>query len=258
MSEPYRVKRFVPSECKDNRVYLIIGARGSGKSFLMFDLLYHLRKQYDYAIAMTSTISTADDLRKVLPPSFVYQDGYDYYKADKFVNVCDKLVKERVIKKGLMILDDCIHDTKCMKTKTQMTLHLNGRHMNSSVISTTQFSLLLGTAIRTNIDYVFALWDPVVANRKRLFEHYYGMFANFKEFDMIFKECTADHGCMVLDRTQGSNEPEDMIKWYRASSPPSFKIGKPSFFKLSQSAQYQQTQKVDKDDADVKKISKKK
>jgi type II secretory pathway predicted ATPase ExeA len=76
------LEKFNPAQAKPHRIWLIIGTRGSGKSVLLKDLLYNTSGAYDYGMAMTATHSSAETLRQIFPPSLVYDQGYDFDKAD--------------------------------------------------------------------------------------------------------------------------------------------------------------------------------
>jgi hypothetical protein len=131
-------------------------------------------------------------------------------------------------------MDDVVFDNKILKNTTQQSLHLNGRHYNTSIFETSQYSMLIPTAIRANIDYIFALKETVRANRRRLYENYFGVFPTFAEFERVFSEVTKDYGALVLDRTQSSGLIKDLIKYYRApKSTPPFKLGRRVFYRLS-------------------------
>ena len=56
------------------------------------------------------------------------------------------------------------------------SLFMNGRHYKILFIITMQYALGVPPSLRTNIDYVFILRENYVSNRKRLYEHYVGMF----------------------------------------------------------------------------------
>ena len=58
----YELRQFDPASCKPHRIWLIIGARGTGKSKLMQDLVYKTRKNYDLGMVMTATTSTVKTL----------------------------------------------------------------------------------------------------------------------------------------------------------------------------------------------------
>lgn len=113
-------------------------------------------------------------------------------------------------------MDDVAYDKRVLQTQTQRCLALNARHYKVTVFNTTQYAMSVPPVIRANIDYVIALRDTTVANRKKLYEHYYGCFSSFQQFEQVFQAVTANFGALVLDRTAASGRLEDQIRWYQA------------------------------------------
>ena len=64
--------RFEPSAMlKPGSVVVITARRNSGKTVLLRDLMFHLRKSIDVTMAMTQSVSSADMLREHVPSSCV-------------------------------------------------------------------------------------------------------------------------------------------------------------------------------------------
>jgi len=230
----YRIEKFDPVKSKNDAMWLVIGPRNTGKSVLTKSLLYATRERYDISVGMTMTEESAAEMRSYMPPIFVYNNGYDYAAADRFVSVCQTIRKKQKTRHALMVLDDCMFDPKVMKTVTQNNLHLNGRHYNATQFNTAQYCMIIPNVIRTNVDYVIVLRDSILANKRRLYEYFFGMFPSLSEFTKVFDSCTQNYGAMVLDKTSPSTKLKDCVKWYRASKDvPQFKIGKPIFYKYS-------------------------
>jgi hypothetical protein len=125
-------------------------------------------------------------------------------------------------------------ESNVMKTKTQKEIHMNGRHSHLTVFNTTQYCMDIPSNIRSNIDYVFALRENITVNKKRLFDYFYGLFPNYKEFNKVFMECTSDYGALVIDKTQPTASVENCLFHYKAMGRlPEFKIGRRIYFKLS-------------------------
>ena len=93
-----------------------------------------------------------------------------------------------------------------------------------------QFALGIPPNLRGNIDYVFILRENYISNRKRIYDHYAGMFPTFEIFCQVMDQCTENYECLVIDNTSKSNKIEDQVYWYKASPHESFKIGAPEFW----------------------------
>jgi hypothetical protein len=230
----YHFSEFKPEEAKRDRIWLIIAPRGSGKSVLLVDLLSKTSKHYDFGLGMTATRDTVEVFKDFLPADMIYSNGYDYEAADTFLEVSKQLSDEKKERHGVLILDDCMFDSKVCKSKTQQNLHLNGRHYNTTIFNTTQYAMIIPPVIRSNIDYVLCLQELKLSNRRRLFEMFYGCFPSFAVFNTVFTNVTREYGCLVLDNTTTSGKIEDVIKWYRANPKiPDFRIGKRVYFKMA-------------------------
>jgi hypothetical protein len=199
----------------------------------MKDLLYNTRKKYDIGVAFTATQSTVDVFKEFLPSSLIHTKGYDYGKADQYLSKCKELTSRGKQRNTLMILDDCVFDQGVMKSDTIPEIHLNGRHSYITLFNTCQYAMIIPPVIRSNVDYVCVMMDSVLANRKRLYEFFFGNFPNFQQFDIVFTQVTANHGCLILDKTQPSGSVNDSVFYYKAKTDlPQFRIGKRMFFEM--------------------------
>lgn len=225
--------KFDPSTAERHRVWLIIGCRGSGKSVLLRDLLYKTRDHYDFGVGMTATHTTAEALRKMFPPTLVYKDGYNFEAVDKLLASAKSLVARDKPRNTLLLLDDCAFDPKVMGALAMKEIHLNGRHSRITLMSTTQYMLTVGPLIRSNVDYVIALQDSNLQNRKKLFQYFFGCFPSFAQFDAVFREVTQDYGAMVLNNTNKSGSVSESISWYKADSvPENFRLMKSKIYNM--------------------------
>ena len=110
---------------------------------------------------------------------------------------------------------------------------MNGRHYKILFMITMQYALGIPPNLRTNIDYVFILRENYVSNRKRLYEHYAGMFPTFEMFCQVMDQCTENYECLVINNNAKSNKLSDQVFWYKAEPRPDFKIGGSSYWDYS-------------------------
>jgi hypothetical protein len=105
------------------------------------------------------------------------------------------------------------------------------------LVLTMQYPLGIPPTLRTNIDYVFILREPYIANRKRIYENFAGMFPTFESFCQIMDNCTENYECLVIDNNVKSNRLVDQVHWYKADSHSDFKLGTKEFWELSKNVQ---------------------
>ena len=126
--------------------------------------------------------------------------------------------------RAFLILDDCLYDQSWIKDKNIRSLFMNGRHFKILFLITMQYALGIPPNLRTNIDYVFILRENYVSNRKRLYEHYAGMFPNFEMFCQVMDQCTENYECLVIHNNAKSNKLTDQVFWYKADAHDDFRL----------------------------------
>ena len=75
--------------------------------------------------------------------------------------------------------------------------------------------------------------EPYIANRKRIWENYAGMFPTFESFCQVMDQCTENYECLVIDNNTKSNRLHDQIFWYKAEPHNDFRLGAKEFWELS-------------------------
>ena len=96
-----------------------------------------------------------------------------------------------------------------------------------------QYLLGIPPNLRTNIDYIFILRENIINNRKKLYDHYAGMFPTFEMFSQVMDHCTENYECLVIHNNAKSNKLEDQVFWYKAEAHDDFKVGDESFWEYS-------------------------
>ena len=243
-----QLRKFDMNQIKDDKVVVLIGKRDTGKSFLCKDLLYHHR-DIPCGQVISGTEAANGFYSKLVPKLFIHEE----YQGSVIQNVLkrqklmiDKLKSNSNLDPRLfLILDDCLYDNTWVKDKNVRSLFMNGRHFKVLFIITMQYALGIPPNLRTNIDYVFILRENYVSNRKRLYEHYAGMFPTFEMFCQVMDQCTENYECLVIDNNSKSNKLDDQVFWYKASERGEFRIGADDYWSYSQSNY------VDKDKEEV-------
>jgi hypothetical protein len=107
---------------------------------------------------------------------------------------------------------------------------MNGRHVHTMFILTMQYVMGIPPNLRSNIDFIFLLRENIVANRRRLYEQFAGMFPDFDSFSQVMDQCTENYECLVIDNTTKSNKLEDQVFWYKAAPHPDFRLCAPEYW----------------------------
>lgn len=226
----YNFKRFDPSTIRDDKVIAITARRGSGKTTLMTDLLYH-KRHIPAGIVMSATEEGNSHYGKFIPSRFIY-NNYSDDVIQKLIARQKKLLgdKEKDVN-VFLILDDIAFDKSIFRKESMRYMFMNGRHLKILMILSMQFSLDLPPALRSNVDYLICFADNNQTNQKRLYDHFFGNFPTFQSFQMAFQSLTKDYSCMILDNTVTSGKLEDSVFWYKAEFHRPFRIGADAYWK---------------------------
>jgi hypothetical protein len=232
---------FKPNENK-GPVVVLIGKRDTGKSFLVRDLLY-----YQQDIPIGTVISGTEEgngfYAKMVPKLFVHHE-YNSAIIENILKrqrtVLKQIKKEmetykrsNIDPRAFVILDDCLYDNTWSRDKLMRLLFMNGRHWKVMLVITMQYPLGIPPTLRTNIDYVFILRENYIANRKRIYENYAGMFPTFESFCQVMDQCTENYECLVINNNSKSNKLHDQVFWYKADNHGDFRLGSKEFWDLS-------------------------
>ena len=232
---------FKPNENK-GPVVVLIGRRDTGKSFLVRDLLYYHRN-IPIGTVISGTEAGNGFYSTHVPKLFIHEE----YNSGIIENILKRqrsVIREvkkqiqvykrsQIDPRAFCILDDCLFDSSWTKDKMMRLLFMNGRHWKIMLIITMQYPLGIPPTLRTNIDYVFILREPYIANRKRIYENYAGMFPTFESFCQVMDQCTENFECLVIDNNVKSNKLHDQIFWYKAQEHGDFKLGSKEFWDIS-------------------------
>ena len=234
-----KLKKFSLDKINSDKVVVLIGKRGVGKSFLVKDLLYH-HTNLPIGTIISGTEDANHFFEDFVPKCFIHKE----YSPDLIDNVMKRqkkimkeVNKEKKIKgkttidpRTVVVFDDCLYDQSWTKDKNVRAFFMNGRHLKIFFIITMQYPLGIPPNLRTNIDYTFILRDNITKNRRRIFENYAGMFPNYDIFSSVMDQCTQNYECLVIDNSVASNKIEDCVFWYKAENRPTFRIGAAQFW----------------------------
>ena len=237
MAAEIQLRKFDISQIKDDKVVVLIGKRDTGKSFLCRDILYY-HSDIPVGQVISGTEAANQFYGELVPKLFIH----DEFNTEIVANMLKRqrmMVEKRnsgenVDPRAFLILDDCLYDNKWTKDVCMRSVFMNGRHWKLLFLLTMQYALGVPPNLRTNIDFVFILRENYVSNRKRLYEHYAGMFPTFEMFCQVMDQCTENYECLVINNNAKSNKLTDQVFWYKAEPHDDFKIGAPSFWEYSE------------------------
>jgi hypothetical protein len=236
-----KIKRFDLKKMAENCTIAMIAKRASGKSYLTREILYH-KRDLPAAIAISRTEKLNKFYGEFIPDIYIY-DEFDTPILNKIFARQAKMNEDnkKRLENGkkpkddrlMIIMDDCMSSKGTwVKDQNILELFFNGRHHHLSFILTMQFALGIPPEMRSNFDYIFLLAEDFKSNRKRLYEHYAGMFPSLESFEKVFSDITQNYGVMVIDNRVHSTDITEKVYWYKAKEVPKFTLGSKKYIKF--------------------------
>lgn len=200
----------------------VCARRKSGKSVLTRDIMYHVHRNIAAAVIICPTeMPHKPFYAKHIPPGYIYQNYSPTITAKIFAR--QKKVMKRHKKTPhidpslLFIMDDCAPSSKkWLRDPNIAAIFANGRHYRMMFILVLQDPMILEPFMRNNTDLVFLLKDNNRRNVRRIYNAYGTAFPDFDTFEDVFKACTQNYGCMVIDNSANSEDICDICYHYRA------------------------------------------
>jgi hypothetical protein len=215
------INQYQGADMKPSRISLVLGKRGTGKTTTLMSLLYQTREHYDYGIVCSPTQSTLDEFRKGPMPDCLLYEAFDPSILARII--AQQKSRQRQNKKMyriFLVLDDIGYDARLFQSRSiaMKETFFNARHLNLTVMFCLQHMIgTLPPALRSNVDYLFALRDSSIENQKKLHKEFFSSISQFSSFQTIFAECTRDYDSIVLDNTvAASGTIRDSVHWYKA------------------------------------------
>ena len=218
-----------------NRLFLLKSCdivKNTGKSTLIKALLYSKKHIFPVGIAMNGTEDTNHLYKSFMPSTFVYNE----YREDK---IEDLIKRQKIAMQHLpnpwaaLIIDDCTEDPTIFNKPLQIGLYKKGRHWSLMYILALQYAMDIRPNIRTSIDGVFILREPLLKNRKTLYENYASVIPDFETFCTMMDQLTDNYSAMYIHNFTTSNRWQDCVFWYKAKPPPDdWKFGCPEYWQF--------------------------
>jgi GTPase SAR1 family protein len=211
---------------------VVIGKPGTGKTTLIASLLYAKKHIVPVGIVMSGSEDSNGFYRKIFPSTFVFND-YDEDKLKDFIKR-QKIAKQHVqVPWAVCLLDDCTDDPRIFNNPLQQGMYKRGRHWKMWYILSLQYAMDVKPVIRTNVDGIFILREPILKNRKSLWENYASIIPDFNTFCELMDKLTDDYHAIYIHNTGNTNEWTDCVYYYKAPIvPKSFKFGCKDFWKF--------------------------
>ena len=210
----------------DHRFFLasLDVVRNTGKTTLIASILYAKKHIIPVGMVVSGTEDSNGFFRKIMPSCFVYNE-YSEEQVASFVKR-QKIAKQHLKNPwALMLLDDATDDPRIFNRPLQHGMYKRGRHFKMLYIVSLQYATDIKPVIRTNVDGIFILREPILRNRKSLWENYASIIPDFTLFCEIL-DSLDDYTALYIHNAGQSNVWQDCVFYYRAKKvPEDFQFG---------------------------------
>lgn len=237
--------KFDMSKINSTSTIALIAQRRSGKSVTVRDIMYHMRS-LPIGTVVCPTECVQPFYSEFIPRVLIHHE-YSPAIVENVVKRQLKVKRENVRRKrkgmpqldarAFLIMDDAMFDSSWTRDPNIRFILYNGRHIDLLFIICSQYAMSIPPSLRSQFDFVFLYRENIVSNRKRLFEQFAGMFNTFDLFCQVLDQVTEDFHCMVIDRTNRSNDLQSNVFWYKTdynvNTTPRFKLCHGKFWQIS-------------------------
>lgn len=220
----FQIVEFELSKMVIDPSIVMIAKRGSGKSFITRDIIYHYR-HIPGGVVIAPTDRMNSFYKFFFPDLYIHYDIKETILKKILMRQSLMIEKSKTKKKqgkkvdpsSILIMDDCLAKKKSWaKDESIMEILMNGRHYRLTYILTMQTPLGITPDLRLNFDYVFLLKEDSTINKKKLWDNYASMFPSISSFEKVFGKCTEDYKSMVIDNRKPTDSIQEKVFWFKA------------------------------------------
>lgn len=220
-------KQFDITRMVKHPIIVMIAKRGSGKSYLTRDIIYHMsiHRKIPAGSVISETELESPFYKMFFPDIFIHYEikpGFldQFIQRQKFM-IAKSKAKEKMGKKvdasAILIMDDMLADKKAWaKDVAIRKIFMNGRHYRLTFILTMQAPLGIEPSLRDNIDYVFLYPVDNFNQLKKVWDNYAGCIPDIRLFNRILMKLTEDYKVMMVNRRPSGSGLGEKVFYYLA------------------------------------------
>lgn len=215
-NETITINKFDMNKLKSNNKYyspriLIIGSSGSGKSWLIRDIMYNFRDLL-YGKVISPYEYSKNFYNKFIPSNYIYHQ----FKEEQIVDLIKR--QTNIIDthdytnensgNAYLIMDDCDETMNFFKNEGMCDFLQTSNVLKiQPLILTNQHFSSIPTIIRKSFDYIFVIEQKYLTTRKKIHNEYCQFIEKYYDFDKIYDKISCNNfECMVINNITQSTK----------------------------------------------------
>jgi hypothetical protein len=216
-----------PNRVQSGGVYVIIGKRSTGKTYLAKDLIRKINsndKPVPTCTVLSCSTYDCEQYAGICQSTRTLASPFDAEVVSSFLetqisqrNARNDDGDDDVDPRAILVLDNCMCDNGWLSDKSLNTLFLNCQSLYTTIILTLPYPYRIPPVMRPSICAIFMFKETYDSSCRELYDLYSCVFPKFEEFIQVLEQCTIEKGeCLVIDNCAISNDVRDIAFFYRA------------------------------------------
>ena len=228
------------TQVKPDATIVCVGKRRTGKSFFLRDMMFNMSGQFPGGLVISQTDKLNGFWRQYIPQRFIHPKYnpavlHHLFRRQQAIMQHNKSPdvlagkEEPVDPRFFVLLDDVISDARLRYDESLNELFTAGRHYKIMTLITTQYAKGINPVLRSNTDLAVIFKCSQAMQREALAKEW-GDIISQRAFYYLLDKYTQDNHCLVIDSSNNSTNPLEVLYVYKADEPPPFRIGSKEYW----------------------------
>lgn len=218
-----QIDRFDLPKMKRDSMVGLLGRRGSGKTYILWDIMQHHR-EIGEGVVFSGTEESNGFWKCCIPDGYIH----DTYRPEIVRAMIERQHKRPKTARNddgkpcppavFLVLDDMIHQKKELAACQYLRyVFLNGRQSKIFCIIAMQESTAFPPWARLQFDYIFLCHTDSFLELENIYRRFFGLVPTKELFCDIVSTTTENYRALVLDNKPQTRDLNKRLFWHRVS-----------------------------------------